>query len=572
MFSGSKDLFRDATAKLAALDKSLATIEFEMDGTIITANSNFCNAMGYSLNEIQGKHHSMFVEPAYSKSQEYKDFWVKLNRGEFSAGQYKRIGKGGKEIWIEASYNPLLDSKGKPYKVVKYTTDITKQKLTNADFEGQIDAIGKSQAVIHFHMDGTIIKANSNFCNVMGYSLDEIQGKHHSMFAEPAFARSQEYKDFWAKLNRGEFSTGQYKRLGKGGKEIWIEASYNPIMDMNGKSFKVVKYATDITKQKLSNADFEGQIDAIGKSQAVIHFNMDGTIITANSNFCNAMGYSLDEIQGKHHSMFAEPAFAASHKYKDFWAKLNRGEFQSAEYMRLGKGGREVWIMASYNPIMDMNGKPFKVVKYAVDITPQMQARIRADQLVTETNLNVNSVAAASEEMTASISEISKNMQLSKQAVHDIVTKTDAANVASTQLQNSSKSMEGVVDLIRNIAGQVNLLALNATIEAARAGDAGKGFAVVAAEVKNLATQTTKATDEIAKEIQAMQVVSQDVAASVNAITGTTSSVSEYVTGVASAIEEQSAVTREISSNMQKISSAVADINDCVKKIAGTRA
>ena len=392
------------------------------------------------------------------------------------------------------------------------------------------------------------------------------------MFAEPAFARSQEYKDFWAKLNRGEFSTGQYKRLGKGGKEIWIEASYNPIMDMNGKSFKVVKYATDITKQKLSNADFEGQIDAIGKSQAVIHFNMDGTIITANSNFCNAMGYSLDEIQGKHHSMFAEPAFAASHKYKDFWAKLNRGEFQSAEYMRLGKGGREVWIMASYNPIMDMNGKPFKVVKYAVDITPQMQARIRADQLVTETNLNVNSVAAASEEMTASISEISKNMQLSKQAVHDIVTKTDAANVASTQLQNSSKSMEGVVDLIRNIAGQVNLLALNATIEAARAGDAGKGFAVVAAEVKNLATQTTKATDEIAKEIQAMQVVSQDVAASVNAITGTTSSVSEYVTGVASAIEEQSAVTREISSNMQKISSAVADINDCVKKIAGTRA
>ncbi|NDE90628.1 MAG: methyl-accepting chemotaxis protein [Alphaproteobacteria bacterium] len=572
MFSGSKDLFRDATAKLAALDKSLATIEFEMDGTIITANSNFCNAMGYSLNEIQGKHHSMFAEPAYSKSQEYKDFWVKLNRGEFSAGQYKRIGKGGKEIWIEASYNPLLDSKGKPYKVVKYTTDITKQKLTNADFEGQIDAIGKSQAVIHFHMDGTIIKANSNFCNVMGYSLDEIQGKHHSMFAEPAFARSQEYKDFWAKLNRGEFSTGQYKRLGKGGKEIWIEASYNPIMDMNGKSFKVVKYATDITKQKLSNADFEGQIDAIGKSQAVIHFNMDGTIITANSNFCNAMGYSLDEIQGKHHSMFAEPAFAASHKYKDFWAKLNRGEFQSAEYMRLGKGGREVWIMASYNPIMDMNGKPFKVVKYAVDITPQMQARIRADQLVTETNLNVNSVAAASEEMTASISEISKNMQLSKQAVHDIVTKTDAANVASTQLQNSSKSMEGVVDLIRNIAGQVNLLALNATIEAARAGDAGKGFAVVAAEVKNLATQTTKATDEIAKEIQAMQVVSQDVAASVNAITGTTSSVSEYVTGVASAIEEQSAVTREISSNMQKISSAVADINDCVKKIAGTRA
>jgi methyl-accepting chemotaxis protein len=227
--------------------------------------------------------------------------------------------------------------------------------------------------------------------------------------------------------------------------------------------------------------------------------------------------------------------------------------------------------MASYNPIMDMNGKPFKVVKYAVDITPQMQARIRADQLVTETNSNVSSVAAASEEMTASISEISKNMQFSKQAVHDIITKTAAANTASSVLQNSSKSMEGVVDLIRNIAGQVNLLALNATIEAARAGEAGKGFAVVAAEVKNLATQTTKATDDIAKEIQAMQAVSQDVAASVNAITATTSSVSEYVNGVACAIEEQSAVTKEISSNMQKTSTNVSDINECVKKISGAK-
>ncbi|MEI7669842.1 MAG: methyl-accepting chemotaxis protein, partial [Pseudomonadota bacterium] len=331
-------------------------------------------------------------------------------------------------------------------------------------------------------------------------------------------------------------------------------------------------YATDVTKQKLINADFSGQIDAIGKSQAVIHFNMDGTVINANKNFLETMGYELDEIKGHHHSMFAEPSYANSQEYKDFWAKLNRGEFQAAEYKRIGKGGKEVWIQASYNPIMDMNNKPFKVVKYAVNITPQMQARIRADQLVTETNSNVNSVAAASEEMTASIGEISKNMQLSKKAVEDIVAKTEAANQASNQLQNSSKSMEGVVDLIRNIAEQVNLLALNATIEAARAGDAGKGFAVVAAEVKNLATQTTKATDDIAKEITEMQLVSRDVASSVSAISQTTQSVSEYVSGVASAIEEQSAVTREISSNMQKTSLSVSEINDCVKKIAGSKA
>jgi methyl-accepting chemotaxis protein len=321
MFSGSKNSYHDASAKLAALEKSQATIEFKMDGTILTANKNFCNAMGYSLDEIQGKHHSMFADPAYAASKEYKDFWARLNNGEFFVAEFRRFGKGGKEIWIEASYNPLLDSKGKAYKVVKYATDVTKRKLLSADHEGQVEAIGKSHAVIEFNMDGTIITANENFCSAMGYSLAEIQGKHHSMFAEPAYAASQEYKDFWEKLNRGEYSTGQYKRFGKGGKEIWIEASYNPILTMSGKPFKVVKYATDITKQKLINADFGGQIEAISKSQAVIHFNMDGTILTANKNFCNAMGYSLDEIQGMHHSMFAEPAYAASQEYKDFWAK-----------------------------------------------------------------------------------------------------------------------------------------------------------------------------------------------------------------------------------------------------------
>lgn len=304
---------------------------------------------------------------------------------------------------------------------------------------------------------------------------------------------------------------------------------------------------------KNSSHDSSAKLAALEKSQATIEFKMDGTILTANENFCNAMGYSLDESQGKHHSMFAEPAYAASQEYKDFWAKLNRDEFSAGQYKRLGKGGREVWIMASYNPIMDMNGKPFKVVKYATDITQQMQARLRADHLVTETNSAINSVAAASEEMTASISEISKNMQMSRQAVDDIVTKTSAATDASNQLQNSSKSMEGVVDLIRNIAGQVNLLALNAAIEAARAGEAGKGFAVVASEVKNLASQTTKATDDIATEIQAMMAVSLNVGASIAAISQTTNSVSQYVSGVASAIEEQSAVTKEISYNMQNI-------------------
>ncbi|MCK0069693.1 methyl-accepting chemotaxis protein [Kordiimonas laminariae] len=239
------------------------------------------------------------------------------------------------------------------------------------DMEGQVNAIKKSQAVIEFNMDGTIITANENFLNAMGYSLFEVQGKHHSMFAEPAYAASAEYRAFWEKLGRGEFEAGEFKRLGKGGREVWIQASYNPIFDEEGRPFKVVKYAVDVTDQKKQSADFEGQIEAIGKSQAVIEFNMDGTIITANDNFLQTMGYALHEIQGQHHRMFADPILAASPEYAAFWEALNRGEFASGEYKRLGKGAKEVWINASYNPIMDLNGNPFKVVKYASDITAQ---------------------------------------------------------------------------------------------------------------------------------------------------------------------------------------------------------
>jgi len=361
----------DVSGQLDAISKAQALIEFNMDGTIISANDNFLNTLGYSLEEIRGKHHSMFVEPDFKDSAEYQQFWEKLNRGEFESKEYKRLGKRGKEVWIQASYNPIMDLNGKPFKVVKYANDVTEQKLRNADVAGQLEAIGKAQAVIEFNMDGTIINANDNFLNTLGYSLEEIIGKHHSMFVEPTFKNSAEYQQFWEKLNRGEYESKEYKRLGKNGKEVWIQASYNPIMDLNDKPFKVVKYATDVTEQKLQNADVAGQLDAIGKAQAVIEFNMDGTIIKANDNFLNTLGYSLEEIRGKHHSMFVETAFKNSAEYQQFWERLNRGEYEASEYKRVGKGGKEVWIQASYNPIMDLNDKPLKVVKYATDITAQ---------------------------------------------------------------------------------------------------------------------------------------------------------------------------------------------------------
>jgi methyl-accepting chemotaxis protein len=393
---------REKTAVIAANSKAQAVIEFALDGTILTANDNFLKTLGYTLEEIRGKHHSLFVEPSYRDNNEYRAFWEKLQRGEFDTGQYKRISKGGKEIWIQASYIPILNASGVPYKVVKFATDITGEKLRTADFAGQLSAVSKAQAVIEFKLDGTILYANENFLKTVGYTLEEIQGRHHSLFVEPSHRDSNEYRLFWDKLGRGEYDAGQYKRIGKNGKEIWIQASYNPIMDMSGRPFKVVKYATDISEAKLKSADFEGQLAAIGKAQAVIEFNLDGTILCANDNFLKTVGYTLEEIRGKHHSLFVEPSHRDSNEYRLFWDKLGRGEYDAGQYKRIGKNGKEIWIQASYNPIMDMNGRPFKVVKYATDVTAQVKNSQALDSAVRETQAMVQ--AAIEGDLTRRIS------------------------------------------------------------------------------------------------------------------------------------------------------------------------
>jgi methyl-accepting chemotaxis protein len=407
----------DAQAQLVALNRSQAVIEFNMDGSIVTANQNFLNALGYRLDEIQGKHHSMFVPAGQRDGSDYRAFWAALNRGEFQAGEYKRIAKGGREIWIEASYNPVLDGSGKPVKVVKFAADVTRSKLRGMTDASKIAAGDRAQAVIEFNLDGTVRTANGNFLKTLGYSLDEIQGKHHSMFMPQAERDSAAYREFWAKLNRGEYQAGEYKRIGKGGKEVWILASYNPMLDETGKPFGVVKFATEITDQKLKNADLSGQIDAIGKSQAVIEFNMDGTIIAANENFLNAMGYTLGEIRGKHHSLFIEPSEREGANYREFWASLNRGRYQAAEYKRIGKNGKEVYIQASYNPILDLNGKPFKVVKYATDTTRQVLVRMGNERV----RGMMESVAAGAEELNTSVREISEAMTKSRETAQGAV-------------------------------------------------------------------------------------------------------------------------------------------------------
>jgi methyl-accepting chemotaxis protein len=543
----------DAEALAAAISRSQAVIEFRLDGTIVAANTNFLDAMGYRLEEIKDKHHSMFVPAAERNSDAYREFWARLNRGEFQVAEYKRIAKGGREVWIQASYNPILKG-GKPSGVVKIATDITAQKIRSMKDAGQIAAIGRSQAVIAFNLDGTIATANENFLKAMGYSLDEIQGKHHRMFVEPGERESEAYREFWAKLNRGEFASGEFKRIASGGREVWILATYNPIVDENGKPFAVVKFATDITAQKLKAADTNGQIAAISKSQAVIEFNMDGTIVTANENFLGAMGYSLADIQGKHHGMFVDPAERSSPDYKEFWARLNRGEYQAGEYRRLARGGREIWIEASYNPIFDLNGKPFKVVKYAADTTEKARTRMAAERA----RSLIESVAAGSEQMSASIREISETMVKSKATATRASSQMESANTEADRLSNAAQAMQGIVELIGNITGQINLLALNATIESARAGEAGRGFAVVAGEVKNLAGQAKQATDRITSEIATLNDISGGVLTALGGIKEAIENVNEYVASTAAAVEEQSVVTSDMSANMQRAAAELA--------------
>ncbi len=467
---------------------------------------------------------------------------------------------------------------------------------SSQELNAKLAALSKSQAIIEFNLDGTILTANPNFLDAMGYGLDEIQGKHHSMFMDPEQRERPEYRQFWEALRRGEFQAGEFQRIAKGGRLIWIQASYNPLLDRSGKPFKVVKFAADITERKLRSADCEGQIAAIQKSQAVIEFNLDGTVITANENFLATLGYRLDEIQGKHHGMFVEPEYRNSAEYRQFWEALRQGNYQAAEYKRVAKGGKAIWIQASYNPIRGADGKLVKVVKFATDTTAQVEDRIRRGEvqksidldlgLITEavtstservttaasastqTSSNMQAVASGAEELAASVGEISRQasdaLNISLQAVQQ----ANETSAIVSGLATSAQKIGDVVKLINNIAEQTNLLALNATIEAARAGDAGRGFAVVASEVKSLATQTAKATDEISSQIAEVQGTTTSAVNVIEAISQTISRINEISAAIAASVEEQASVTQSISSNMQVAAKGVSDINSSMTDIA----
>ncbi|MFK0333822.1 methyl-accepting chemotaxis protein [Rhizobium sp. NPDC090275] len=500
----------NAVAVLAAISKSQAMIEFDLSGKILTANDNFCQALGYQLSEIIGKHHSMFVEPEYVRSPDYKAFWAKLAGGQFDQRQYKRIGKDGKEVWIEASYNPVF-RRGKPVKVIKIATDITNQKLKAAEDAGKLDALSRAQAIIEFTPAGEVITANENFLLALGYALPEIAGKHHSMFCESAYVNSTDYREFWKKLSAGELVADEFMRIGRGGRKVFIQASYNPIFDMNGKVFKVVKFATDVT----------GRVENVESLAGCLTNLADGNLSqTIEKPFIP----SLDRLRTDFN--------AASEKLRQAMATV-------AENARaIASGSSEI--------------------------------RSAADELAKRTEQQAASIeetAAALEEITTTVKDSSRRAEEAGQLVgrtrqhaeHSGQVVRDAIG-AMDQIENSSREISNIIGVIDEIAFQTNLLALNAGVEAARAGEAGKGFAVVAQEVRELAQRSATA----AKEIKSL----------ITASGGHVQNGVSLVTKAGSALQEISTQVNDINTNVVAIveasreqSTALGEINQAVNTV-----
>jgi methyl-accepting chemotaxis protein len=451
----------DMRGQVAAVSRALPVIEFDLDGNVLTANENFLKASGYSLQELRGSHHRMFVDASQRDTPEYRAFWERLRAGEMQSAQYKRVAKNGRPLWVQATYYPILNLFGRPFKVVKHTVDITEQMLKQADALGQIAAISKAQAVIEFDLDGTIRDVNDNFIRLMGYRLEELRGKHHSMFVEPAERSSLQYRAMWDKLQRGEHEAGQFRRVAKGGREVWIHGSYNPIVDAAGKPFKVVKYATDITAQ----VKFSDQLrTAVRETRAVVTAAAQGDLTQRV-----ALEGKTDEL--------AELSQAVN-SIIDVMSSLVRGIKSAAGPVR--SGADEI---SSGNESLSE----------------------RTDQQAS----SLEEAASSMEEMASSVKRTADNAAHANQLAIEACTQAEkggavvgSAVTAMSGINAASGKIADIIGVIDSIAFQTNLLALNAAVEAARAGEQGRGFAVVASEVRNLAGRSATAAKEIKALIQ----------------------------------------------------------------------
>lgn len=514
-----------AVAEAEAIRRSQAVIEFDLDGRILSANKPFLDTVGYTLDEIVGRHHSMFVDPAEVQGAAYKEFWKKLGRGEFVEAQFPRLGKGGRRIWLQATYTPITDRSGRPFKVVKFATDITAVKEMISNFEGQVAAIRKSQAVIEFDLDGNILDANDNFLNALGYRLDEIKGRHHSLFVMPDERESASYRQFWAKLASGQFDEGQYLRIGKGGRKVWIQATYNPILNAMGEPYKVVKYASDITAVREAQ---EALQRAVGETRSIVQ------------------------------------AAAA----KDLTQRISIS----------GKTGDIGALCAGVNELVDTVAD---IMRRTAEISQRIDSgsqRVSADsdmlaQRTEEQASSLQETAATTEELAASVKHSAGRAQeatglggVAHSAAVAGGTVAAAAVAAMERIERASAGISEIIAVIDGIAFQTNLLALNAAVEAARAGDAGKGFAVVAAEVRALSQRSSAAANDIKSLISNS---ANEVASGVKLVGEVGQVLSQIVESsrsVATALSDISNASHEQASAVEEVAKVVAVMDDMTQR------
>ncbi|WP_409429818.1 methyl-accepting chemotaxis protein [Kosakonia sp.] len=413
------------------------------------------------------------------------------------------------------------------------------------------NALCKNKPVIEFSPEGIIHKASPLFLSTMGYRADEIIGHHHRIFCPPSLVNSPDYSQFWQRLARGESFSGKYLRLARGNRPVWLEASYIPVTDRRGRVTRVIKIAADISERVHVALEQEAIVNAIGRSMAIIAFNPEGVVLEANENFLKTTGYKREDVVGKHHRLFCSETLYKSDEYRQFWEKLNQGEFFSGEFPRLNRRGEPLWLRATYNPVFNSDGQLYKIVKFATDVTAQVlrnqreqEAAVHAWDMAVQTRGSAQAGASVIENSIRMIDRIAQGM--------------GAVSTDVSRLNDQSDSIDGMVETIRSFAMQTRLIALNAAIEAARAGTYGRSFAVVAAEVRTLAASVSSATEEIERVVASNNQLAKEV------LNGIENSLMNTTEGAA-LMREAGEVIASIQENAEGVVSAVNDVAQSVK-------